>query len=96
MERNVLVRAKNVKSGQRHMAMTHIIIVIAKIAIGAMKCEGREKGRHKGKGKCASCESSTHKRSSHRDCLFNKRRAKKETSSGSSTESDGEVSSDDS
>ena len=94
-KRNELVRAENIKSGQRHMAMTHIIVVIAKIAIGAMKCEGREKGRHKGK-KCASCESSTHKHSSHRDCPFNKRRAKKETSSGSSTESDGEVSSDDS
>ena len=53
-------------------------------------------GRPKGNGKCAFCGSSTHKCSSHRDCLFNKRRAKKEASSGSSTESDGGVSSDDS
>ena len=58
--------------------------------------EGREKGRPKGKGKCASCGSSTRKHSSHKECPFDKRHAKKEPSSGSSTESDGEVSSEDS
>ena len=55
--------------------------------------KGRRKGRPQGKGECASCGSSTHKRSNHSDCPFNKKRAEKETISSSSTESDGEVSS---
>ena len=36
------------------------------------------KGRSDSKGKCAACGSSTHQRSSHRDCPFHKDRAKKE------------------
>ena len=37
----------------------------------------RGKGKPQGKGKCAACGSSTHQRSSHKDCPFHKSRAKK-------------------
>ena len=63
------------------------------IDIKVSRGKGRRKGRPQGKGKCASCGSSTHKCSNHRDCPFNKKRAEKETISSSSTESDEEVSS---
>ena len=63
------------------------------IDVKVSRGKGRRKGRPQGKGECASCGSSTHKRSNHRDCPFNKKRAEKETISSSSTESDGEVSS---
>ncbi len=36
------------------------------------------KGKPQGKGKCAACGSSTHQRSSHKDCPFRKSHAKKE------------------
>ena len=63
------------------------------IDVKVSRDKGRRKGRPQGKGECASCGSSTHKRSNHRDCPFNKKRAEKETISSSRTESDGEVSS---
>ena len=39
---------------------------------------GPGKGKARVKGKCAACGSSTHLRSSHKDCPFNKRHANKE------------------
>ena len=50
------------------------------------KGSGPGKGNPKGKGKCAACGSSTHLRSSHRDCPFNKSRANKESHSDNSAE----------
>ena len=44
---------------------------------GKGKDSSRGKGKSQGKGKCAACGSSTHQRSSHKDCPFRKSRAKK-------------------
>ena len=63
------------------------------IDVKVSRGKGKRKGRPQGKGKCASCGSSTHKRSNHRDCPFNKKCAKKETISSSSNESDEEITS---
>ena len=53
---------------------------------GKGKGSGRGKGKSLGKGKCAACGSSTHRRSSHRDCPFHKSRAKKEAHSDGTAE----------
>ena len=50
------------------------------------KGSGCGKGKPQGKGKCAACGSSTHLRSSHRECPFHKSRAKKEAHSDGPTE----------
>ena len=42
------------------------------IDVKVSRGKGRRKGRPQGKGECALCGSSTHKRSNHRDCPFNK------------------------
>ena len=44
---------------------------------GKGKGSGRGKGKPLGKGKCAACGSSTHRRSSHRDCPFHESCTKK-------------------
>ena len=53
---------------------------------GKGKGSGLGKGKPQGKGKCAACGSSTHRRSSHRDCLFHKIRAKKDDHSDGTAE----------
>ena len=63
------------------------------IAVKVSRGKGRRKGRPQGKGKCASCGSNTHKRSNHRDCPFNQKRAKKETITKSDEEVNSESSS---
>jgi hypothetical protein len=45
---------------------------------GKGKGSGCGKGKPQGKGKCAACGSSTHRRSSHRDCPFHQGRVKKD------------------
>ena len=50
------------------------------------KGSGRGKGKPLGKGKCAACGWSTHRRSSHRDYPFHKSRAKKEAHSDGTAE----------
>ena len=50
------------------------------------KGSGRGKGKPQGKGKCAACGSSTHRRSSHRDCPFYKSHANKEAPSDGTAE----------
>ena len=64
---------------------------------GRQKVSSRGKGRPQKKGNCALCGSSTHKRSSHKDCPFHKSRGKKGANTASRTnvlkdmsESDGE------
>ena len=50
------------------------------------KGSARGKGKPRGQGKCAACGSSTHLRSSHRECPFYKGRANKEPHSDKSVE----------
>ena len=50
------------------------------------KGSGPGKGNPRGEGKCAACGSSTHLRSSHRDCPFKKSRANKEPHSDDSAD----------
>ena len=63
--------------------------------VGRQKGKGkrtdRGKGKPKGKGKCAACGSSSHQRSSHKDCPFNKAN-KKDGQSKSATRVLGHVS----
>ena len=46
----------------------------------------RKRGKPRGKGKCAACGSSTHLRSTHRDCPSNKTHANKEPHSDNSAD----------
>ena len=70
------------------MIRTLVLNVIANIVIlgeGRQKVSSRGKGRPQKKGNCASCGSSTHKRSSHKDCPFHKSRGKEGANTASRT-----------
>ena len=53
---------------------------------GKGKGSGPGKGKLQGKGTCAACGSSTHRRSSHRDCPFHKSCANKDDHSDGTAE----------